>query len=111
MIIQDEIRKRVPDFEAICRDHKVQYIYAFGSSVTNKFDPEHSDIDLLVEIDDPDPLQRGEKLISLWDTFETLFKRRVDLLTESSLKNPYLKNSINASKVLIYDRSGEKTIN
>jgi hypothetical protein len=111
MVIQEEIRKKIPDFEAICRDHMVQYIYAFGSSVTNKFDAESSDIDLLVEIDDPDPLQRGEKLMSLWDKFETLFQRRVDLLTESSLKNPYLRNSINASKVLIYDRSREKTVN
>jgi predicted nucleotidyltransferase len=111
MIIQDEIRKKVPHFVSICRDHNVHYIFAFGSSVTDKFDPENSDIDLLVEIDDPDPLERGEKLMSLWDTFETLFQRRVDLLTESSIKNPYLKNSINASKVLIYDRSREKIIN
>jgi uncharacterized protein len=108
MIINDEIKKRIPDFEALCRSHKVKYIYAFGSAVSGKFNAISSDIDLLVEIDDPDPLERGENLLNLWDTFETLFQRKVDLLTESSIKNPYLKKSIDASKVLIYDRTGQK---
>lgn len=111
MIINDEIKKKIPDFEALCRSHKVKYIYAFGSAVSDKFNTISSDIDLLVEIDDPDPLERGENLLTLWDTFETLFQRKVDLLTESSIKNPFLKKSIDASKVLIYDRTGQKVSN
>lgn len=87
----------------LCRNHKVKYLYAFGSATNAKFDSEKSDIDLLVEIDDPDPIERGEKLLSLWETFEDLFHRRVDLLTESSIKNPYLRKSIDTTKVLIYD--------
>jgi uncharacterized protein len=103
MIVKDEILKRLPDFKELCKKHNVKYLYAFGSSTTDKFDLEKSDIDLLVEIDSPDPLQRGEKLISLWDTFESFFHRRVDLLTDSSIKNPYLRKSIDATKILIYD--------
>ena len=45
----------------------------YGSSVTDRFDYEKSDIDLLVEIDDADPVERGDKLISLWGTFEVFF--------------------------------------
>ena len=108
MIIKDEIKRRIPDFEALCRNHKVKYIYAFGSAVSDKFNAISSDIDLLVEIDEPDPLERGEYLLTLWDIFETRFQRKVDLLTESSIKNPYLKKSIDASKVLIYDRTSQK---
>jgi predicted nucleotidyltransferase len=103
MIVKDEILKQLPYFETLCQTHKVKYLYAFGSSTTAKFDPEKSDIDLLVEIDDPDPLERGEKLISLWDTFESFFQRKVDLLTDSSIKNPYLRKSIDSTKILIYD--------
>ena len=44
MILQDEILK-----------HKVKFLYGFGSSITDKFDKKTSDIDLLVEIDEPDP--------------------------------------------------------
>lgn len=103
MIVKDEILKQLPDFKALCQRHDVKYLYAFGSSTTDKFDNEKSDIDLLVEIDDPDPLERGEKLISLWDTFENFFQRKVDLLTDSSIKNPYLRKSIDSTKILIYD--------
>ena len=105
MFVKDEISTRRKDFEALCQKHQVKYLYAFGSSVTDRFDPEKSDIDLLVEIDDNNPLERGEKLISLWDLLESFFHRKVDLLTESSVKNPYLRKSIDSTKVLIYDRN------
>ena len=78
-------------------------MYAFGSSTTDKFNDTTSDIDLLVEIDVPDPIERGEKLLSLWDTFELFFHRKVDLLTDSSVRNPYLRKNIDSTKVLIYD--------
>jgi uncharacterized protein len=106
MIILEEISKELNVFKTLCSTHKVKYLYAFGSSTTNKFDFDKSDIDLLVEIDSQDPIERGENLISLWDTFEEFFHRKVDLLTEASIRNPYLRKSIDSSKVLLYDRRG-----
>jgi uncharacterized protein len=96
------------DFVLLCKSHNVKYLYAFGSSVDERFDQKTSDIDLLVEIDSPDPIERGEKLLSLWDLFEDFFNRKVDLLTESSIHNPYLKSNIDSTKVLIYNHSGIK---
>lgn len=110
MVIKDEIVKRRTDFNALCQNHKVKYLYAFGSSVTDRFDYETSDIDLLVEIDAADPIERGEKLISLWDTFENFFHRKVDLLTDSSIRNPYLRKNIDSTKILIYDGAGQKIL-
>ncbi len=110
MIISDEISKRIEDFKAVCSSHGVKYLYAFGSSVTDSFDYKNSDIDLLVEIDDFDPIEKGEKLISLWDTFEDFFHRKVDLLTDSSIRNPFLRKRIDSTKILIYDGSGEKVL-
>ena len=110
MIVKDEILKKLTDFNSLCQLHKVRYLYAFGSSVTDRFDYDTSDIDLLVEIDDSDPIERGEKLISLWDTFEIFFHRKVDLLTDSSIHNPYLRKSIDSTKVLIYDGASQKVL-
>lgn len=110
MVIKEEILKKQNDFVLLCKSHNVKYIYAFGSSVTEKFNPKKSDIDLLVEIDSNDPLDRGEKLLSLWNLFESFFNRKVDLLTESSLRNPFLRKSIDSTKVLIYDGSGQKVL-
>lgn len=107
MIIRDQISRKKKDFLLLCKSHNVKYLYAFGSSTDDRFDPKKSDIDLLVEIDSSDPIDRGEKLLSLWDLFENFFNRKVDLLTESSIRNPYLKKSIESTKVLIYDGSGK----
>jgi predicted nucleotidyltransferase len=85
-------------------------MYAFGSSITSRFNPETSDIDLIVEVEVADPADRGETLLSLWDQLEFLFERRVDLLTEASIKNPYLKKTIDHTKMVIYDRSREEVI-
>ena len=110
MIIKEEILKQKSDFRTLCKNHKVRYLYAFGSSTTDKFDANSSDIDLLVEIDDPDPIERGEKLLSLWDSFELFFHRKVDMLTDSSIRNPYLRKSIDSTKVLIYDGKRSKIL-
>ena len=110
MVIMDEILKRLNDFNSLCQEHQVKYLYAFGSSVTDRFDYDKSDIDLLVEIDNNDPIERGEKLISLWDTFELFFNRKVDLLTDPSIRNPFLRKSIDATKILIYDGAGQKIL-
>jgi predicted nucleotidyltransferase len=106
MIIKEEISKQPGRFERLCQSHGVKFLWAFGSSTNDKFSFQTSDIDLLVEIDEPDPVEKGEKLISLWDTLEGFFQRKVDLLTVGSIKNPYLKRSIDSTKILIYDGTG-----
>ena len=97
-------------FFSICRTHNIQYLYAFGSVTNDTFNTD-SDIDLLVELYETDPIKKGELLISLWDTFENYFKRKVDLLTPSSLKNPYLIKQIENTKILVYHGEESEIIN
>ena len=91
MKINEIINIKHVEFTKLCQTHKVKSIYAFGSSVTNNFDEQNSDIDLLVEINTSDPLERGEQLLQLWDKLEGFFNRKVDVLTPSSIKSPILK--------------------
>lgn len=108
MNLKDSIQVKPNEFITLCENHDVKTLYAFGSSVNNSFKEESSDIDLLIELNTEDPLQRGENLISLWDKFETFFQRKVDLLTNSSIRNPILRKSIDSSKILIYDGKEHK---
>lgn len=103
MNLKESIKYRLADFLTLCKTHNVKNLYAFGSSVTDEFDKNTSDIDLLIEIDNDDPIERGENLMSIWDQLEQFFQRKVDLLTDSSIKNPVLKNNIDSTKILIYD--------
>ncbi|TKB96201.1 nucleotidyltransferase family protein [Pedobacter cryophilus] len=102
------IKASYSEFIELCRMHRVDKIYAFGSSITNHFNPITSDIDIVVKLDIDNPADRGEALLSLWDKLEILFGRKVDLLTEDAIRNPYLKENINRTKKLIYDREREK---
>jgi predicted nucleotidyltransferase len=102
------IKENKNAFVSLCHKHRVNKMYAFGSSVTGRFNPDKSDIDLVVDLAIKDPVDYGETLFSLWDNLELLFNRKVDLLTEESIHNPYLRKTINATKQLIYDRQGEK---
>jgi predicted nucleotidyltransferase len=102
MIIDELINKDKQAFNDLCKSHQVKYLFAFGSAVTGNFDFDKSDIDLIVEIDEPDPIKKGEKILSIWDKLESFFKRKVDLLTNPNIRNPYLKQSVDESKVLIY---------
>lgn len=108
MNLRDSINNNSDEFLSLCKSHDVKTLYAFGSSTNEKFDEDSSDIDLLVELNTKDPIKRGENLIDLWDKFEKIFKRKVDLLTNSSVRNPVLRKSIDSSKILIYDGKEQK---
>ncbi len=103
MNLKESISYKMSDFLSLCKTHNVKRLYAFGSSITNQFSENSSDIDLLIEIDNDDPIKRGENLMDIWDKLEQFFQRKVDLLTASSIKNPILKKNIDSTKILIYD--------
>ncbi len=102
MYIKNIIKQNLSEFNRLCNSHNVKSLYAFGSSTNDAFDEQKSDIDLLIEINNKNPIERGESLMNIWDKFEMFFNKKVDLLTYSSIKNPILRNNINRTKVLIY---------
>ncbi|WP_339813722.1 nucleotidyltransferase domain-containing protein [uncultured Imperialibacter sp.] len=103
MHILQLIKRNQEGFIKLCVKYKVDKLYAFGSSVTDQFDKAKSDIDLVIKMNITDPMEYGEALMSFWDEIESFFGKKVDLLTDESIKNPYLRKSIEATKKLIYD--------
>ena len=85
----------------LCKVHKVKSLYAFGSVLTDKFNPE-SDIDLIVDFQQLDVLDYGDNYYDLKFSLEKIFKRSVDLLEEKAIKNPYFRKAITLKKQLIY---------
>ncbi|WP_233357768.1 nucleotidyltransferase family protein [Haloflavibacter putidus] len=108
MNLKESIKDKMADFLTLCKAHNVKELYAFGSSITNQFNEKSSDIDLLIEIDNDDPIERGEDLMNIWDKLEQFFQRKVNLLTNTSIKNPILRKSIDSTKILIYDGKEQK---
>ncbi|TDB64192.1 nucleotidyltransferase family protein [Arundinibacter roseus] len=107
MFLEKFIRSNRKAFESICEAHRVDTIYAFGSSITNRFNQEYSDIDLLVSLLEEDPAKKEAAMESLWNDLEAFFGRKIDLLTKESIRNPFYKEVISRTRKLIYDREGE----
>lgn len=97
------LKDSLNDVKKICQDLKVQRLYAFGSAVSGHF-RDDSDIDFLIAF--PDTLSVEEytqNYFSLHYQLRDLFRREIDIVTERSLSNPYLIESINESKALLYE--------
>jgi predicted nucleotidyltransferase len=89
------------DINKLCESHKVKSLYAFGSVLTDKFNNE-SDIDLIVDFNPLDVLDYADNYFDLKFSLEAVLKRRIDLLEEKAIKNPYFKQTINQQKQLVY---------
>jgi len=97
----NEIDKNIEIIRALCLKHKVYKLFVFGSALTEKFS-RRSDIDLLVDFKDVDLYDYADNYFNLKDALEKIFNRDVDLLEDKAIKNPYLRQSIDSSKRLIY---------
>ena len=95
--------EQLPLVKKLLKEHKVKKAYAFGSVVSDKFNNE-SDIDLLINIEDGlDPMEKGELLWSLLFALEDQLHRKIDLLEEENIRNPYFIEELNEKKQLIYE--------
>lgn len=95
---------------ALCRQHHVKTLYAFGSAVTGDFTPE-SDVDLLYEFDYTGfdftdlkniPYDPFLVFFDLREALEKLFSRKVDLIPYQDFRNEYFKAEVEKTKKLIY---------
>ena len=84
-----------------CRSNQVKSLFAFGSVTTGRFH-EASDVDLVVEIAESDPLVYSDRYFNLKEQLRTILQRPVDLLELNAIRNPVLRREIDKTKVLIY---------
>ena len=87
---------------ALCRLSGVKRLELFGSAARDDFDLEHSDFDFLVEFDDSDQGDPLQSYFGLKEALERLLGRPVDLVMPAAIKNPYILDSINRDRQLVY---------
>ena len=100
--LNEVLQEMVTSLQAILGDHLLA-IYLQGSFAAGGWD-EDSDVDFLVEFDDVPPAAYANAYFALKDGLESLFGRPVDLVTGSSLVNPYFLTRINAERQTVYAR-------
>jgi predicted nucleotidyltransferase len=105
-VVGDRVTELVEKHRAalsdLCRRYGVERLYLFGSGASDQLEPS-SDLDFLVEMTDRQPSGAyAHRYLDFAEELERLFARRVDLLTQQAVRNPYLLREIEATRELVY---------
>ncbi len=82
----------------------VERLYAFGSVLTDHFDPE-SDVDLIVAFRNMPVEEYADNYFDFKFSLQDILQRPVDLLEQQAIRNPYFLQTIDKTKQLIYGRA------
>jgi predicted nucleotidyltransferase len=89
------------EVERLCRRFGVARLAVFGSAVTEAFDPDRSDLDVVVEFSD-EVTDLFDAYFGLREGLEVLAGRSVDLVMASAVRNPYVARSIAETQRALY---------
>lgn len=90
------------ELERLCRRFHVRRLDLFGSAASGGFEPKTSDLDFLVEFEPGAPQKALDAYLDLKEALERLFSRQVDLVVDTAVVNPYLRASIERSRMALY---------
>ena len=86
----------------LCQRYCVRRLELFGSATDRRFDPETSDLDFLVEYLPLAPADHAKSYFGLLEALQDLFQRPIDLVEVKAVRNPFLLESINLSRTVLY---------
>jgi predicted nucleotidyltransferase len=96
------VASRLDEIRALCREYGVLRLDVFGSAAKGTFDPETSDLDFVASFADRQNLDYAHRYLDFAEALEALFGRKVDLITEQGIKNPYFREEIEETRRKIY---------
>jgi uncharacterized protein len=102
MPMVESITNQIADISALCQRFGVARLDVFGSAVHEGFDPATSDVDLVVDFLPEARTAAFDNYFGLLESLQTLLNRRIDLITEASIRNPYLRQTIDESRQRLY---------
>lgn len=92
----------------LCRRFGVNRLYVFGSGASGDLRPS-SDLDFVVTMSDRLPTGKyADRFLDFADELELLFGRRVDLVSEQSIRNPFFRREVEATRQLVYGQPLEE---
>lgn len=100
------ITENIEKIISACEKYKVKYLYVFGSAARGTDFSINSDIDFLYAFD-KERIQFDDYADHYFDflfQLEDLLRRKIDLVPDEKIKNPFFLKHVNADKIKIYDR-------
>ncbi|MBI5761379.1 MAG: nucleotidyltransferase domain-containing protein [Planctomycetales bacterium] len=92
------------ELDDLCRRFHVQRLELFGSAVAEqRFNPDRSDLDFLVEFQPLEPGESAHSYFGLLIALEDLFNKQIDLVMPRAIRNRYFLEEVNETRIPLYD--------
>jgi predicted nucleotidyltransferase len=102
------VEQHLDAIRALCREYRVNRLDLFGSAATGAFREGGSDVDFVVAFADTRAPDYADRYLDLAEALEALLGRDVDLVTERSIRNPYFRRTVEATRQPVYERRDEE---
>ena len=86
----------------LCSRFHVRQLDVFESVTTERFNPDSSDLDFLVDFEPMVPEDYADAYFGLLEGLAALFENRIDLVSAKAIRNPYFAASLDATRQTIY---------
>lgn len=97
------IEQHRADLSALCRRFNVRRLDIFGSATKETFSLERSDLDFIVTLEASSAGEYADNYFGLAHALEALFQRKVDLITEASIRNPFFHQTVEQTRKPLYE--------
>ncbi|NBX26414.1 MAG: nucleotidyltransferase domain-containing protein [Planctomycetes bacterium] len=91
----------LPQIQEACRRAGVRSLWAFGSAASGTWNPDSSDIDLLVEMTPKAP-DLAERFLQLYRDLSRILGRQIDLVSLHGVRNPHFRAELESTRLPIY---------
>lgn len=99
-----EIGKYTEQLKDLCEQFEVVRLDLFGSGVRDDFSEERSDLDFLVTFEERTEIGYFDRYFGLLERLGEIFNRKVDLVEEDAITNPYFRKVVNRERKLVFAR-------
>jgi predicted nucleotidyltransferase len=96
------VQDKIGPLGELCRRYGVRKLALFGSALRDDFDPKRSDLDFVVEFAPQPSGGYANAYFGLLRDMETLLGCPVDLIESGTIRNPYIRRSVEADQKTLY---------
>jgi predicted nucleotidyltransferase len=99
------IKDNIKAIQDVCRKHHVRSLYLIGSATQKENFSSLSDIDFLYRFrkNEIAEMDYADNYFDLLFSLQELLHRKVDLVAEEKMTNPYFIDSVNKGKLIVYE--------
>ena len=108
--MEPKLKQKQADVAALCRRFGVARLEVFGSAAEGAFDPLVSDYDFIARFAAQSDASKAKRFLGFSEALEALLGRKVDLMTDRPIANPYLRAAVDSTRTTVYDESPSEAL-